>query len=384
MYMFLALAMSITSCKDSNIEIAGKIKNPGTGKYIFLEELQSERLVAVDSVILDADGSYTFEREISYPSFYLLKTSMSSFLTMLLEPGQELIVDAYFDSLNYPTRFSGSEGTRLLIEYNRELQQTIRKLSGLSAIYRQNIDSPDLMRVIERIDSLARDYLTGINTYTKKFIDDNLSSLVSLVALYQQVAPREYVLNPEKDLEYYMKVDSSLSSLYPDYEPVRSLHAEVRDLVAKINARNKSSLVYVKGSEAPEIALPTPRGDTVKLSSTRGKIVLLDFWASWCNPCRLENPNLLKAYNLYHSRGFQIYQVSLDKTREAWIKGIEEDHLDNWIHVSDLNYWNSVVVPLYGIESIPTNYLLDRDGRILEANLRDDMLQTRLAELFKR
>jgi peroxiredoxin len=135
---------------------------------------------------------------------------------------------------------------------------------------------------------------------------------------------------------------------------------------------------------APEIALPTPEGDTIRLSSTRGSIVLLDFWASWCAPCRLENPNLVKAYNMYRKKGFQIYQVSLDKTREAWVKGIEDDKLGKWIHVSDVKYWSSVVIPIYKIESIPSNFLLDREGRIIATNLRGDKLEQKLSEVFNK
>jgi len=122
----------------------------------------------------------------------------------------------------------------------------------------------------------------------------------------------------------------------------------------------------------------------VTLSSTRGSIVLLDFWASWCKPCRDENPNLVKAYDLYHDNGFQIFQVSLDKTREAWLKGIQNDHLERWIHVSDIKYWNSSIVPIYNIEQIPYNFLLDREGRIIGSNLRGEMLQKKLAELFNK
>ncbi|NMB52377.1 MAG: TlpA family protein disulfide reductase, partial [Bacteroidales bacterium] len=131
-----------------------------------------------------------------------------------------------------------------------------------------------------------------------------------------------------------------------------------------------------------DIALPDPQGDTIRLSSTRGKIVLLDFWASWCNPCRKENPNLVKAYNTYHNNGFEIYQVSLDKAKESWVQGIRQDKLEKWIHVSDVKYWNSVVVPLYNIEVIPTNYLLDREGRIIASNLRGENLNKKLAEIF--
>jgi peroxiredoxin len=231
---------------------------------------------------------------------------------------------------------------------------------------------------------MAQSYLSEINTYTKNYIDKNLESLVSLVALYQQVAPNVYVLNPGKDLNYFVKVDSAMSILYPDYEPVTSLHRQVQEFVSAMKGDSEVTPVSSAGGEAPEISLPTPEGDTIKLSSTRGSVVLVDFWASWCMPCRQENPNLVKAYNLYHKRGFQIFQVSLDKTKEAWVKGIQDDQLGKWIHVSDIQYWNSVVVPLYKIESIPTNLLLDRDGRIIAANLRGEQLQIKLGELFNK
>jgi thiol-disulfide isomerase/thioredoxin len=221
-----------------------------------------------------------------------------------------------------------------------------------------------------------------LNIYTKKYIDNNISSLVSLVVLYSQVAPNVYVLNFEKDISYFEKVDSALFKKYPEYEPVIDLHNQVKDMVTYFAGKKTVSADPGETMEAPEIALPSPEGDTIKLSSTRGSYVLLDFWASWCSPCRLENPNLLRAYDTYHNRGFQIYQVSLDKTKEAWMKGIQDDKLQKWIHVSDVRYWNSVVVPLYKIESIPTNYLLDKEGRIIASNLRGDALQRKLAELF--
>jgi thiol-disulfide isomerase/thioredoxin len=379
--MFLVLLFA--GCKSNVARISGTIVNPVSGTYIYLDELKSNDLKPVDSVKITSDGTFSFKREIKKPSFYLLKRNNNNFLTMLIEPGEKIILKAHSDSLNNPVSLSGSKGTELMAEYNKTLRATINKLSGLSNIYKQNVDKPELPRVVESLDSLAQIYLSEINVYTKKYIDDNLTSLASLVALYQQVAPSVYVLNPTKDMSYFEKVDSSMFSLYPDYEPVTSLHEQVKELSAKMKGETSPGPASLTDAAAPEISLPSPAGDTIKLSSTRGSFVLLDFWASWCTPCRKENPNLVNVYNIYHKRGFQIYQVSLDKSKDAWVKGIQDDHLEKWIQVSDVQYWNSIVVPLYKIESIPCNFLLDKEGRVIASNLRGQNLETKLAEIFK-
>ena len=380
--LFIIVLATLPGCKNNNIAIKGKLINPVSGEYIYLDELRSNDLVTVDSVPVSEEGTFSLTRKIEFPSFYLLKTDESNFLTMLLEPGQKIELTADRNSLNFPAYISGSGGTELMAEYNRKLQATIDKLAGLREEYVQNLGSPQLYIVMTRLDSIAQIYLDDINSYTKKYIDENLTSLVILAALYQQVAPGEYVLNPGTDLQYFIRVDSALSILYPDYEPVKSLHEQVRNMISEIPEQNLISPVIPRGSEVPEITLPNPEGDTIRLSSTRGNVVLLDFWAAWCSPCRKENPNLVKAYNLYHNKGFEIYQVSLDRTREAWVQGIQEDNLGEWIHVSDVKYWNSAVVPLYKIESIPSNYLLDREGRVIASDLRGESLQIKLAELF--
>ncbi|HZY24968.1 MAG TPA: TlpA disulfide reductase family protein [Bacteroidales bacterium] len=380
---YLLIVLVSAACKNNSVSISGTIINPSVDSYIYLDELKGDGLKPVDSIKITSEGAFRFKKEVTQPSFYLLKSNNNNFLTMLLEPGEKITLKVQRDSLNEPLSITGSKGTELMAEYNKSLQATIKKMTGLHNIYEQNSDKPDLPKLIESLDSLANIYLNEINIYTKKYIDDNLTSLVSLVALYQQVAPSVYVMNPAKDMKYFLKVDSSMFSLYPTYEPVVSLHEQVKELAAKVNGDSVASPASETGVVAPDISLPTPEGDTIKLSSTRGSIVLLDFWASWCTPCRKENPNLVTVYNMYHKKGFQIYQVSLDKTRDAWLKGIQDDHLDKWIHVSDIQYWNSIVVPLYKIESIPANFLLDKQGHIIASNLRGERLQTKLAELFK-
>jgi peroxiredoxin len=373
----------LAACKNKTTEISGILENPVPKEYIFLQELKSNELLTVDSVIISEDGSFDFKRVVKTPSFFLLKINQNNFLTMLVEPGEKIKMTSHNDSLNYPIAVLGSRGTKLMADYNKNLRKTIVKLSSLSDIYNRNTQRSDLNVLIDSLDQLAHGYLNELNLYTRQYIDKNISSLVCLVALYQQVSPGVYVLNPANDISYYQKVDSSLFSKYPEYDPVILLHQQVQQLLADVEKNKPGPADLTDRTEAPEIALPTPEGDTIRLSSTRGSIVLLDFWASWCSPCRTENPNLVSAYSRYHSRGFQIYQVSLDKTRDAWVKGIQDDRLDKWIHVSDIQYWSSSVVPLYKLETIPCNYLLDRDGKIIASNLRGDALQRKLAELFR-
>lgn len=136
-----------------------------------------------------------------------------------------------------------------------------------------------------------------------------------------------------------------------------------------------------EGQMAPEISLPTPDGEVLSLSDLRGKYVLIDFWAAWCRPCRAENPNVVRVYNQYKDKGFEILGVSLDRTREEWLQAIEADGL-TWKHVSDIAYFNSEAAQTYGVKSIPYTVLVDPEGKVIAQRLRGGSLQAKLAEIF--
>lgn len=376
------IAVLFAGCGNNKFTINGELEGAEPGSYIYLDKLGGTNLEPYDSVMIADNGTFKFSGEVEHPEFFLLKMSDSNFLTTLVEPGDDMTIKANADSLGFTAVVEGSPGTSKMIEYDLRLQQAMDELQQLGEIYQANVDSPDLDEVMADLDTRAQAILQDMNEYTKNFIDENNESMVSLIALYKQITPQVYVLNIEEDLEYYKRVDSTLSALYPESEPVKTLHSQLETVTTSMEGAAAGAGKVGIGTVAPEIALSSPEGDIIKLSSTRGKYVLLDFWAAWCSPCRRENPNLVEAYEKYSDEGFEIFQVSLDQTREAWLEGIEEDKLEDWIHVSDLKYWSSEVVPLYGIESIPTNYLLDEEGRIIAANLRGEALVEKLSEIF--
>lgn len=164
-------------------------------------------------------------------------------------------------------------------------------------------------------------------------------------------------------------------------EYIKAFPNENNQVVNALKKEAAGARSRVAGAMAPEIDLPTPEGDNIKLSDLRGKVVLIDFWASWCGPCRRENPNVVKVYEKYKDKGFEILSVSLDRDKNRWLQAIEQDNMD-WLHVSDLKFWQSVAAKTYGVSSIPYTVLVDREGKIIASRLRGAALENKLAEIF--
>ncbi len=377
------LAIILFSCRPSGqYNITGVLENP-TGNKLILSELTMDDIQKIDSTRVSENGKFKFSGVIEIPGFYVIQNKDQKYITLAIHPGDQ--VNLYINPGQFGTDYEveGSEDSKRIRQLNEKLKTNINKIDSLGDVYMEHANSPDLAGVKERLDKKFEGIIQDHRDYTIRFIRENPGSMASLMALYQQITPRLHVLDPIEDFAYFQMVDSVLFAKYPKAEAIAALHQEVLRNKERIKNQMTAAESLKIGAQPPEIALPGPGGDTIPLSSTRGQYVLLDFWASWCSPCRQENPNLVKNHEKYKNDGFTIYQVSLDRSRQEWIQGIENDSLDGWAHVSDLKYWNSSVVPKYNIQGIPSNYLLNPKGEIIAKDLRGEALERKLKEIFQ-
>ena len=206
--------------------------------------------------------------------------------------------------------------------------------------------------------------------YSKEFIKTNSTSPAILPALGN--------LNIENDLEYYQIAQEGLGKSFAYSNYYKSLNDQINQHVRSMEAQK----MFDPGNEVPNITQNDPQGAPRSLYDLRGNVVLVDFWASWCRPCRAENPNVVRMYEKYNKDGFEVFSVSLDKTKDKWVAAIEKDGLVWPNHVSDLQYWSSEAAQLYNVKSIPFTVLLDRDGKVIDKKLRGPALEAKLQELF--
>jgi len=379
----LAVILSFTACstKKTGYQLEGSFSN-SNGETINLMTLKANNLEMVDSVILDENGHFSFSGDLVTPNLFMLTAGQMNYISLIIKPGEKINIDADVTNMIENYEIKGSPDSKLLKDYTSKLMSSIKELTNLAQVYHDSIQSPNFASIKEDLKVKSEKITEDMRSFTVRFIEDNPGSLATLMVLYQQLSPNQYVLDPIADLTYYVTIDSTLHEKYPESELVKSLHQNVEDMKESMKLAELRNSMLGTGKTPPEIALPNPDGDTIRLSSTKGKVVLLDFWAAWCSPCRRENPNLVANYKKYHDKGFEIFQVSLDKTRESWMGGIKEDGLGEWLHVSDLKYWNSSVVPKFQIEGIPASYLIDREGNIMAQNLRGDALGAKLEEIF--
>lgn len=367
--VILLAACSNTNLQSSNeTELKGKFSN-GNGKTIYLEQMSTTGFKPVDTAEVDDKGEFIMAPAIKEPGFYRLKVSDRSFATLILNEKEKVTINGDANDLTNTYTVEGSVDSKLFWDISQASAKNYRKRDSLQNVFQLYIsthqnDPSGTEAMSQTLESQYNALVGQHNNYLKELIEKNLSSLAALAAI-QQLPAEEY-------LPVYFKLDETLFAKYPNSDYVKMFHQDIE---------NKKKLAT--GATAPEITMDTPDGKPLSLSSLKGKIVLVDFWASWCGPCRKENPNVVKAYNKYNSKGFDIFSVSLDQDAEKWKLAIQKDNLIWKNHVCDFKGWQTPMVQLYDFKGIPYNVLLDKEGKIIAKNLRGEDLEKKLAEIFK-
>ncbi|RPE12153.1 AhpC/TSA family protein [Chitinophaga lutea] len=316
----IAAALVATSASAQPFSLTGTVKGVESGK-IYLQRFSNKMFFTIDSADI-RNGAFAFSRKPALPELYglTLQPAGSPYFIFL----EDRPITVALDSAKY-------------------YSNTIAK------------------------GSAAQDFFTAYRSRRDVKIDELIQSApASIATVYILYRDYSYRLTPDEIDRYVQQLDPSLQQT--QYVKV------LRELTPVLR---KAAV----GNKAPDFTLAGVKGETVKLSDHFGKYLLLDFWASWCGPCRRENPNLVKAYEKYKGKGFDIFAVSLDKDKSSWLKGIADDKLA-WTHVSDLAFWNSAPAALYGVRAIPSNVLIGPDGVIIARNLRGEELEKKLAEIL--
>ncbi|MBI3501435.1 MAG: AhpC/TSA family protein [Bacteroidetes bacterium] len=380
LFGFLFLVSCGGNKEISDYQVEGKLSN-SKKDTIRLVDVNSSQMKVIDSAIVNEKGEFYFTKKVPEKGFYSIQVSGTNNVTIIADSSEKIIFEGDAKNLAEKPKVSGSKDSEMFLRFNESTKTNFKKMEALRMqqdsirrVYEAYLNTtPDklfldsLSKMLEPVfNKFSDEYkktADETNLYIKKFIDKNPSSFASLAAVQ--------MLNPDKDISYFIKVADSLTAKYPAIKNLQGFKEFV-------NGKKKLST----GMAAPEITMNDKDGKPLSLSSLKGKIVLVDFWASWCKPCRAENPFVVSLYTKYKDKGLDIFSVSLDFNKDAWLKAIAHDKLSWKNHVTDLKQWQSPVVAEYGFQGIPFTVLLDKNGNVAGKNLEGPELEEKIKELL--
>jgi peroxiredoxin len=370
---FLLICVLFACQKDRNNFKIQVVIEDSDGQQVYLARRTLSGTMPVDSAMPDKAGVYKLRGYTQKPDFYIVYQKAREYINLIVHPGDNFRVLTHTSPFGQNYLIEGSKDSRLIQKLVTMQTRTLERITEISNEFENNIGKPGFDTIKARIDSTYEKIVAEHRRFSIQLIEENPQSLAGLMALYQQLGKRIPVFDYKKDFRYYKFVDSNLSALYPGSEAILDLDRKVADV--------RKSLQLEIGVSAPSLALPDTSGQTIKLSTLRGKYVLLVFWASWSEQSIHEIQMMTPLLIMYRDKGLESYLVSLDRKRDSWIRGIHELE-STGRQVSDLKYWDSPVVEAYQIKQLPLLYLINPDGRIVAKEFSAEGLPQIINGLF--
>lgn len=370
-FVTIIMILFFNSCQnDKSIDLfklQANIKNASNQKVVLEEIGLIDEFRIVDSTTIDKDGKFTLKGPMSPDNESLYRIRIGGKSIFLVADSKDIEING--DLNTFPLyNAKGSKGTTTLLQLTNFISQSNSSLAALQlaidSLVKNNASDSVVNDAEQRFNSAIRD----LNQKVQHFGDTTTSLSVAIFA------SSKVIYDNTSDENTKNKYVAGLEKRFGDKKYIRDLKTLLQTSPETANVPKVNV-----GSMAPNFTLFSIDNKKISLADYKGKYVLVDFWASWCPPCRAENPNIVVAYRKYKAKNFDILGVSLDDNKTKWEKAIMDDHL-TWTHVSDLKGWKSAVVDLYNIESIPSNYLLDPTGKVIAINLRGKDLERVLEE----
>jgi thiol-disulfide isomerase/thioredoxin len=381
-FLFI-LTLSLFSCSSSdensdneNFLIEGKITG-AANKTLYLEAMSQDGTIDVAQTETDEDGNFELVGNIPDMGIYQLRLGEGDekIIPLTLIPEDEVELNSDFSTYATSPNFSGTEWAKPLTTYMNLFNEFAIKQSKMAQEKSAQMTEAEMM-------AKYKEFRQPIDRFAKKQMQKEPSNPVNII-LSSSLSPtlgfKEW---DPGNLDIMKTIGSAFLKRFPNSPIAQNMSTQAAQLEGAYAEFKAYEQQEKSGILAPEITMKNPEGKTLKLSDLKGKYVLIDFWASWCGPCRKENPNIVRLYKEYKEKGFTIFSVSLDQDGAAWKNAILADGLVWPYHVSDLLAWNTPLTQTYAFNSIPHTVLIDREGKIIARNLRGESLEQKLKEIL--
>ncbi|MGO3182920.1 MAG: redoxin domain-containing protein [Aequorivita sp.] len=360
------LTLSLISCNQNSdsYKLEGDAIGFADGTEVVVYTLENKQPKPIDTLIVKEEKiSAVYPNNKTTPLNFFRIGDMNA--SILYFPENEDIKATFYKDSIQASRVKGGKQNAAYVGFIEKMSDFNKKKQKSMESFRAAKESNDT-EAIAKIQSENLNLMGEETEYKKQFLTNNNKSLFSVMLISEMASRQE--ISPEEASEYLAKLDPKVGS---------------SELAQELKTNLESLKKADTGNAAPDFSAATPTGETLSLKDAMGKYTIIDFWASWCRPCRIENPNVVKVYNKYHDKGLNIISVSLDREgqKDKWLQAIEDDKMD-WHHVSNLKFWQDPIAQLYNVRSIPATFLLDENGMIIDKDLRGAALEAKMATLL--